>query len=417
MTYTKEQRLINSISGSTKQQRNENVQTNETGSFNIPNKSGDHVKSIKREAPVNDFDLVNKKYVDDNDSDTTYSAGTSLTLVGTTFNVDDDFLKNTGDTGSGDYTFSGDITANGLSSSPLQVNSSGTTYSFGSQFLDVVNGYMQLTETDSYNTIVRTLAIYKHTLTGTNAGVGLGAAFDFYLPYNGQTAGQSVIAGGLTCKWEDAAFTTTSASFGFSAKSKSVLIDVMKVSGKNKALEMDDYFKVSLGTSQDCYITYDGTDMRLKPDAVGNGKFINEGAYRIDDKTAPLSIGLGTQGSATNYAEKKFITTFQTTSSATNNSDVYILSADESIIVRAKVTGIKSDGSLAYGGEFSRLIRKDGGSNAVTVGTLKTIWSETSEISPTVNITTSTNSLRVSLSAPTATTINWTVVTEVVSSI
>lgn len=65
MAFTKEQRIINSVSGSTKKSRNEKKETNLTGSFNIPNKSGDHVRSIKREAPVNSYDLVNKQYVDD----------------------------------------------------------------------------------------------------------------------------------------------------------------------------------------------------------------------------------------------------------------------------------------------------------------------------------------------------------------
>jgi len=65
MGYTKEQRIINSMSGNTKKQRNEKKTINPTGSFDIPNKSGDHMRSIKRDEPVNDFDLVNKKYVDD----------------------------------------------------------------------------------------------------------------------------------------------------------------------------------------------------------------------------------------------------------------------------------------------------------------------------------------------------------------
>lgn len=45
--------------------------TNNSGSvplidgFVLPNNSGDHAKSIKRDDPINDYDLVNKKYVDD----------------------------------------------------------------------------------------------------------------------------------------------------------------------------------------------------------------------------------------------------------------------------------------------------------------------------------------------------------------
>lgn len=33
--------------------------------FELPNNSGDHMRSIKRDTPINDADLVNKKYVDD----------------------------------------------------------------------------------------------------------------------------------------------------------------------------------------------------------------------------------------------------------------------------------------------------------------------------------------------------------------
>lgn len=65
MAFTKEQRIINSVSGNTKQQRNGKKEVKPTGSFKIPNKSGDHMRSIKRDTPVNDYDLVNKKYVDD----------------------------------------------------------------------------------------------------------------------------------------------------------------------------------------------------------------------------------------------------------------------------------------------------------------------------------------------------------------
>ena len=63
MSFSKEQRLINQMSGSTKQERNNrNEQPKET--FVLPNNSGDHMRSIKRDAPVNDFDIVNKAYVD-----------------------------------------------------------------------------------------------------------------------------------------------------------------------------------------------------------------------------------------------------------------------------------------------------------------------------------------------------------------
>lgn len=64
MSYTKEQRAINSVLGGTKESRSAPA-TQETNNFVLPNKSGEHVRSIKRETPVSDVDLVNKKYVDD----------------------------------------------------------------------------------------------------------------------------------------------------------------------------------------------------------------------------------------------------------------------------------------------------------------------------------------------------------------
>ena len=37
------------------------------GDIVLPNNSGDHMRSIRRQTPVADEDLANKKYVDDND--------------------------------------------------------------------------------------------------------------------------------------------------------------------------------------------------------------------------------------------------------------------------------------------------------------------------------------------------------------
>ena len=66
MGYTKERRLINSINGRTNVKACSDIVGNE---FILPNNSGDHQKSIKRNTPLNDYDLVNKKYVDDNTYD------------------------------------------------------------------------------------------------------------------------------------------------------------------------------------------------------------------------------------------------------------------------------------------------------------------------------------------------------------
>lgn len=89
MAYTKEQRIINSVSGNTKNQRNEKKEFSATGSFNIPNKSGDHMRSIKRDVPINDYDLVNKAYVDNTTGNYVLKSGDEMQKdASLTFNTD-----------------------------------------------------------------------------------------------------------------------------------------------------------------------------------------------------------------------------------------------------------------------------------------------------------------------------------------
>ena len=71
----------------------------------------------------NTIDLV----VDDLDTNTTYSAGTNISLSGTTFNVDDAFLKNdANDTTSGTITAGGFTTAGSVTTDTLVGNSNST---------------------------------------------------------------------------------------------------------------------------------------------------------------------------------------------------------------------------------------------------------------------------------------------------
>lgn len=49
------------------QRRQGNNSQSSQDSFELPNTSGDHLRGIKRQAPVQNYDLVNKEYVDTND--------------------------------------------------------------------------------------------------------------------------------------------------------------------------------------------------------------------------------------------------------------------------------------------------------------------------------------------------------------
>ncbi|MCG2697491.1 hypothetical protein L6307_00115, partial [Candidatus Parcubacteria bacterium] len=55
-----------------------------------------------------DFSTGQPSWIATSSWDTTYTAGDHLTLTGTDFDVDDDFLLNTGDDATGDYTFDTD---------------------------------------------------------------------------------------------------------------------------------------------------------------------------------------------------------------------------------------------------------------------------------------------------------------------
>lgn len=61
MGLTREQKIVRSF----KKPENK-LGKADYGSFSMPNNSGDHQRGIKRNDPVNDYDLVNKAYVDAN---------------------------------------------------------------------------------------------------------------------------------------------------------------------------------------------------------------------------------------------------------------------------------------------------------------------------------------------------------------
>lgn len=64
MSYTKEQRVINSMLNSTSKERSQPVTNKDTEGFVIPNHSGDHSAGHVNSTPVNDSDIANKAYVD-----------------------------------------------------------------------------------------------------------------------------------------------------------------------------------------------------------------------------------------------------------------------------------------------------------------------------------------------------------------
>ena len=103
------------------------------------------------------------------DTNTTYSAGTNISLSGTTFNVDDAFLKNdandttSGTITAGGFTTSGSITLGGHSFNDIDI---------GSEFVDTDDHLM------SSGAIKEKIEDYGYTtntgdITGVTAGVGL----------------------------------------------------------------------------------------------------------------------------------------------------------------------------------------------------------------------------------------------------
>jgi len=101
---------------------------------------------------------------------TTYSGGTNLTLSGTTFNVDDAFLKN-----NADDTTSGTVTGAGFNATNyFQINKTGSTGSF----LKIVNsGWSNATTHDIlYNSWLSNIGDYTYLKSAGNSTTGHGIA-------------------------------------------------------------------------------------------------------------------------------------------------------------------------------------------------------------------------------------------------
>lgn len=163
MAYTKEQRLINDMSGSTKQLRNEKHNAPPAGSFNIPNKSGDHYRSIKRQAPVQDYDLVNKEYVDD-------TAAEYLKLDGSNANTNIDI-------GTYDFTTTGQI-----KSKSLVIN-------------DVGGDNDTRFETDNFENFIFIDASEDYVIFGSNTAPEGSGLVNIYPPDVAAISGQTGTAG------------------------------------------------------------------------------------------------------------------------------------------------------------------------------------------------------------------------------
>lgn len=82
MAFTKERRILNA--SKPKELKTQPIAAMGPGEIKLPNTSGDFQKAIKRNEPVNPYDLVNKSYVDDNYYDgSEFTAGSILFSNGT----------------------------------------------------------------------------------------------------------------------------------------------------------------------------------------------------------------------------------------------------------------------------------------------------------------------------------------------
>ena len=147
------------------------------------------------------------------DTNTTYTGGTNLTLSGTTFNVDDAFLKN-----NANDTTSGTITAGGFTTTG-SITLSGGAHSFndidiGSEFTDADDHIM------SSGAIKEKIEDYGYTtntgdITGVTAGTGMsggGSSGSVTLTNAGVT---SIVAGsGISISGATGAVTVTASGGG-----------------------------------------------------------------------------------------------------------------------------------------------------------------------------------------------------------
>ncbi|MBU3905671.1 hypothetical protein KKC83_03160 [Patescibacteria group bacterium] len=117
-----------------------------------------------------DFSTGQPSWIATSSWDTTYTAGDHLTLTGTDFDVDDDFLLNTGDDATGDYTFDTDTLVIDSSNNRIGIGTS-TPYSKLTIWGDGTSGQPAFSVVDSASSTLFTVLDNGYVGIGTAAPV------------------------------------------------------------------------------------------------------------------------------------------------------------------------------------------------------------------------------------------------------
>ena len=193
----------------------------------LPNTSGDHVRSIKRAAPVDDKDLVNKEYVD---SKKVESFPTSITSGSVIFSDGTNLAED-------NFNLFWNSATNELQSHHIKIVSDGSQASPALKFNDTNTGFFK--SGDSIRTSINNST--KMTVDATGVGIGRQPEVNNFLDVNGQSSfrGRILVRNNSNVLW----FSDTGhAQFGLSTD-----VEI----GYNKADANAKYMVAFVNTSKD----------------------------------------------------------------------------------------------------------------------------------------------------------------------
>ncbi|HCB55429.1 TPA: hypothetical protein DEP26_00430, partial [Candidatus Uhrbacteria bacterium] len=220
-------------------------------------------------------------------------AGTNISLSGDTLNVDDAFLLNTGDTGSGDYTFTGsiDLTPN---SNVDALDITGTNMTSASAIdLDMIN--------TSGNIIDLSLA---PTAAGASTAQGMTIAAN---PATGATVSGDLLE--LTMDGVDAS--------SFTGDGLKIVVDTSQNTGRPLRIEDD--------TTATIFMVEESGDITTAGDLAVNGDNITaDGNLSIDSAAGSQLLLANSTGVSATLGNNSLDQIFLRTDSGTDYQDIYL---------------------------------------------------------------------------------------------
>ena len=249
----------------------------------LPNTSGDHVRSIKRAAPVDEKDLVNKEYVDGKNVEsfpTTFAAGSVIFSDGNNLAEDN-------------FNLFWNNATNELQSHHIKIVSDGTQAAPALKFNDTNTGFFKVA--DSIRLSINNST--KMTVDATGVGIGTTTPFSKLSVTGASSENTFDVTGGssiFSITTGNGAGTDNALQFGILDDDYSWITSMHPGSGFNYLIFQPNGGNVGIGTKSPA------EKLHVNGNAVVNGNFdvTTDGVvFYVDGEAARVGIGTATPNS------------------------------------------------------------------------------------------------------------------------